>query len=293
MRLIPANLRITWLGSDLCRRRANVGHPTTVVKSHSRSAQRAQHTGHWNPHTHSQPCAQTQQNCLQIAIFLMMNTRTPSCLKVLRPSAPSTNVSLVTGSASGMRREAGARHIVVLRARCACSCLLLAAWWFGLSSLTTGVGNPTGKKALTWDALTENLSDTCVYIHIQSCSQAKVSHSLFVSHVVFLGCGFRRTSRVEETLECRVSCTLAQVVRTSASSSTCTDRRRIFRIIRDPRTRVLQSHTRKFLRIRCASSYHVACTMVGLDLVDYEWTGGSDHSGKTSLTLNALTLSCI
>ena len=44
------------------------------------------------------------------------------------------------------------------------------------------------------------------------------------------------------------------------------------------------------LRARCASSCHVACTMVCLDLVCYGWTGGSEHSCKTILTLNALTL---
>ena len=59
--------------------------------------------------------------------------------------------------------------------------------------------------------------------------------------------------------------------------------------IRDPITRVLQSHTWKFLGARGASSCHVACTMVGLDLVDYGWTGSPDHSGKTILTLSALT----
>ena len=29
--------------------------------------------------------------------------------------------------------------------------------------------------------------------------------------------------------------------------------------------------------------------MCGLDLVDYGWSGGSEHSGKTTLTLNPLT----
>ena len=53
-------------------------------------------------------------------------------------------------------------------------------------------------------------------------------------------------------------------------------------------TRVLQSHTWRFLGARCASSCHVACTVVGLDLDDHGWTGDSDHSGKTILTLNAL-----
>ena len=104
-----------------------------------------------------------------------------------------------------------------------------------------------------------------------------------MSCVVFLSCGSRLTSKVEETLEWRVSCTLAQVVRTIVSSNVRTDRRRSFRIIRDPMTRVLQSHAWRFLGARCASSCHGACTMVGLDLVDYGWTGGSDHRVKISL----------
>ena len=44
------------------------------------------------------------------------------------------------------------------------------------------------------------------------------------------------------------------------------------------------------LRARCASSCHVSCTMVCLDLVCYGWIGGSEHSCKIILTLNALTL---
>ena len=35
-----------------------------------------------------------------------------------------------------------AQNIVDLRARCACSCLLLATWWAGPSSRTARVGNP-------------------------------------------------------------------------------------------------------------------------------------------------------
>ena len=42
-----------------------------------------------------------------------------------------------------------------------------------------------------------------------------------------------------------------------------------------------------------ASSCHAACTMVGLDLVDYGRTGSPDTSGKTILISNAPTLQCI
>ena len=172
-----------------------------------------------------------------------------------------------------------------------CSCLLLATWWAEPSSRTAGVGDPTtaAKQHSLWTRSPKKLSHTCIYIHIQSYSKTQVTHSSFVSCVVFLGCGFRQTSKVEETLEWRVSCTLAQVVRTNAFSNVRTDRRRSFRIIHDPLTRVLQSQTWRFLGARCASCCHVACTMVGIDLVDYGWTGGSDHSGKTILTLSALT----
>ena len=111
--------------------------------------------------------------------------------------------------------------------------MMLATWWVRSPVDDRRGGQADGHSGTRSP---KKMSDTCIYNHVQSCSQAQVSLSLNVSCVVFLGCGFRQTSKVEETLDWQVSCTLAQVVRTNASSNVRAGRRRSFRIILDPMT---------------------------------------------------------
>ena len=67
---------------------------------------------------------------------------------------------------------------------------------------------PQRQNSTRFERAHQQMSDLCIYIHVQSCSQT-LSHSLFVSWVVYLGCGFRQKSKVEETLDWQVSYTLA------------------------------------------------------------------------------------
>ena len=113
-----------------------------------------------------------------------------------------------------------------------------------------------------------------------------LTNYLIVSCAVLLGCGFRQTSNVEETLEWRVSCTLTQVVRTNASSNVRTDRRRSFRIIRDSMARVLQSHTWRFLGARCASSCHVACAMARVGWRFRPQRQSNAHLGRAQIKMH-------
>ena len=109
-------------------------------------------------------------------VFWMMNSRTPNCLMVLRPSASPSSASLVVGSAGGMRRASwSAAH-----RGSSCSVrlfLLVACNLVGRILVADDRGGQSDHHSL-WTRSPKKLSDT--YIHIQSCSQTQVNHSLIV-----------------------------------------------------------------------------------------------------------------
>ena len=136
-----------------------------------------------------QPCSPTQQNRLEIASFLDDEHADTELFDGLAALRFINKCFAGRGEAQVVcDGQAGAQHIVVLRARCACSCLMLATWWAGtlVAEVQGEQSDHSGKTALTLKALTKKNVR-----HVQSCSQTQVSHSLIVSCAVFLGCAFR------------------------------------------------------------------------------------------------------
>ena len=127
-----------------------------------------------------QPSAQTQQNCLHIAIVLRNDEH--------------ADIELFDGLAAfrfinkcfagrGKRKwfatgqlERSTSWFFVLGA--GLRAMLLAQWRSRPVDHCWSRGSDhSGKTILTLNALTKNMSDTCIYIHFQSCSQTQVSHS--------------------------------------------------------------------------------------------------------------------
>ena len=113
--LVPCHLASKMVGFGLLSMTGRGGPSDHSGKTASTLDAHAPFTRHWNPQTYAALCPNSTELFANQG-FLMMNTRTPNCLMVLRPSISSTTVSLVVGSAGGMRRGAGVQHIVVLRA---------------------------------------------------------------------------------------------------------------------------------------------------------------------------------
>ena len=151
-----------------------------------------------------QPCAQTQQNCLQIASFLddeHADTELFAGLAAFR----FTNKCF---AGRGKRRwyatvklERSTSWFFVLDALVPACCLQHGGPDPRLGRPGWAIRPQRQNSTHFGRAHQKKLSDTCIYIHIQSCSQTQVNHSIVVSCVVFLVCIFRQTSKVEETLE--------------------------------------------------------------------------------------------
>ena len=123
----------------------------------------------------------------KLQVLWMMNTRTLTCLMVLRPSASSTSVSLVVGSAGGMRRASwSAAH---LGSSCSVRLFLFVACnMVGRTLVADGrceQSDHSSKTVLTLDALTKK---TVRHLHPHSIMFINSSELFFNSVLCsFLG----------------------------------------------------------------------------------------------------------
>ena len=226
-----------------------------------------------------------------------MNTRTPNCLMVLRPSASSTSVSLVVGSAGGMRRSSwSAAH-----RGSSCSMhlfLLVACNMVGRTLVSDGRGGQSdhsGKTALTLDALTKKKKTVRhLHLHPHSIMFTNSSESFYCCVL----CSFFGLP-VSSDFQGRRNFGMASVLHAGTSGAherfqQCShlSSEKLSHNTGPNHPCVAEPHM-EVSGARGASSCHVACAMVGLDLVDDGWTGGSDHDGKNNSHFERAHIKCI
>ena len=118
----------------------------------------------------------------KLQVFWMMNTQTPNCLMVLRPSASSTSVSPVVGNAGGMRRASwSAAH---RGSSCSVRLFLLEACNMVARTLVAdgggGQSDHSGKTALTFGR-THQKTVRHLHLHPHSIMFTNSSGSFFNS----------------------------------------------------------------------------------------------------------------